>query len=712
MPFDPNILTDGLNDPQQQAVTAKRGHQLILAGAGSGKTRVLVHRIAWLIAQCGLSPYGLLALTFTNKAAKEMRHRLEQLLDQPLPGMWLGTFHGICHRFLRQHADIAGLDPQFQIIDGKDQLQLVKRLQKACGLNDQKWPAQKTLYILQQYKAQGLRHKDVEPPNYAYEQKCLEIYGLYEDHCQRTHAVDFTELMLRTLEILKAHPELQQHYHERFSDILIDEFQDTNTMQYQLLQLFAGPNASVMAVGDDDQSIYSWRGACVDHMHHFVRDFKHCKTIKLEQNYRSTQTILSAANAVIQHNEGRLGKDLWTDQGQGEPLQVFTAYNDMDEARHVITQIATLHQENHRLDDIAILYRSNAQSRVLEDQLTHAQIPYRIYGGLRFFDRAEIKDVLYYARLIVSRSDDAAFERVVNKPARGIGQTTLTQLRDTAQMHRCPLWYAIEKGQWSGRAQKALHGFVETLETLAQGCQGLALHEQINLIVQNSGLLELYQQDDPNNYQNRVENLQELVNAANVFAVETQQDMVSFLASISLDAGDEVDDNTDKVQLMTVHAAKGLEFQSVFLTGLEEGLFPHQMSLRDEGLEEERRLCYVAMTRARERLYLSHAQSRRLNGQTTSQYRSRFIGEIPHDLIAGQDSAAPFKHAYARPQHASQQNAQSLLRLGQWVRHTHFGTGTVINCEGTGDQTRVQIQFEEAGTKWLMLSHAPLEILS
>ncbi len=703
-----DVLIDGLNAPQKQAVTANRGHQLILAGAGSGKTRVLVHRIAWLVAQCGMSPYGILALTFTNKAAKEMRHRLEALLGQPLPGMWLGTFHGICHRFLRQHADEAGLNSDFQIIDTKDQLQIIKRIQKECQLNDQKWPPNKTLYAIQKYKAQGLRAHQVEPPSYAYEQKCLEIYDIYQTYCERAHLVDFTELMLKTTEVLQASPSLMAHYHDRFSDILIDEFQDTNSMQYNLLKLFCGANASVMAVGDDDQSIYSWRGACVDHMHHFVRDFTGCETIKLEQNYRSTQTILSAANAVIQHNQGRLGKDLWTDQGTGSPIQLYTAYNDLDEARHIVTHIESAHARGTNLDEIAILYRANAQSRVLEDQLTHANLPYRIYGGLRFFDRSEIKDVLYYARLIVSRSDDAAFERIVNKPTRGVGQTTMTKLRSVATQHRCALWQAIDHTDWSSRAHKALQGFVNTVNTLADGCEGLALHDQINHIIQNSGLLELYEQEDRTSYQNRVENLQELINAANVFAQETQQDMVSFLASISLDAGDTIDDDTQKVQLMTVHAAKGLEFNTVFLSGLEEGLFPHQMSLRDEGLEEERRLCYVAMTRACEHLYISHAQSRRLNGQTTSQYPSRFLSEIPNDLIeGGQNHQAVFSSTAP----ANVVVAGPMLRLGQWVRHEHFGTGTVLNCEGSGQQTRVQIKFDDAGVKWLMLSHAPLELL-
>ena len=724
--MDVSRIIEPLNEAQREAVCASPQPLLVLAGAGSGKTRVLVHRIAWLIDVEGLSPYSILAVTFTNKAAGEMRGRIEQLIDVPASGMWVGTFHGLAHRLLRRHWQEAGLPQGFQILDSQDQQRLVKRVLNAMDLDEARWPPRQQQWFINSCKDEGRRPAHIECRNDPYLQRQVKIYAAYEELCQRSGLVDFAELLLRSHELWLQHPDLLEHYQQRFHHILVDEFQDTNTIQYAWLRLLAGDQARITVVGDDDQSIYGWRGARVENIQHFEKDYAGTRVQRLEQNYRSTGTILKAANAVITHNAGRMGKQLWTADGDGAKLQLYTAYNEQDEARYIIERIQAWVDQGRRRSEVAILYRSNAQSRVFEERLIQCGMPYRVYGGLRFFERAEIKDALAYLRIASNHDDDASFERVVNHPTRGIGERTLDVIRQTARAGNSSLWQAAEQviGERAlpARAMNALQGFLTLVETLAADIAPLTLGEQVEHVVYSSGLLDHFGKDKGEKGQARLENLRELVNAAREYAVdpETEMDPLSeFLSHAALEAGEgQADAWEDCVQLMTLHSAKGLEFPLIFLCGMEEGLFPHQRSIDEPGrLEEERRLCYVGITRARQQVVLTCAERRRLFGSETYCLPSRFISEIPPELIdeiRPKVSVTP-THTYAAPRtnhSVSPDAAHGALRLGSHVRHNKFGEGVVVNYEGQGSNARVQINFNRAGAKWLVVGYANLERVS
>jgi DNA helicase-2/ATP-dependent DNA helicase PcrA len=726
-------LLDNLNDPQLAAVTLPDLPALILAGAGSGKTRVLTTRIAWLIQTGRISPQGLLAVTFTNKAAREMLTRLSAMLPINVRGMWIGTFHGLCNRLLRAHHRDAGLPQTFQILDQADQLSAIKRLLKTLNVDDERYPPRGVQQFINGAKDEGLRADRVDVVD-GYNRKLVELYGAYDAQCQREGVVDFAELLLRTYELLTRNESLRLHYQSRFRHVLVDEFQDTNRLQYQWLKLLAGGGAAVFAVGDDDQSIYRFRGALVGNMADFEREFHVTNVIKLEQNYRSHGHILDAANRLIGHNAQRLGKNLWTAAGVGEPLRVFEAGSDGLEAAWLMEEIKGLIAEGQARSEIAVLYRSNAQSRVIEHALFSAGIPYRVYGGLRFFERAEIKHALAYLRLIENPADDTAFLRVVNFPARGIGGRTLEQLQDAATAAGSSLYAAV--GRLSGAAAAKLGAFVQLIESLRFETAPLTLPEIVTLVNERSGLAEHYRNEREG--QERLENLGELVNAATAFVAEegyrqdapaTQAEaeaaipspLAAFLSHASLEAGEnQAQAGQDALQLMTVHAAKGLEFHAVFITGVEEGLFPHENSLNEQdGLEEERRLMYVAITRARRRLYLSFAQSRMLHGQTRYGLRSRFLSELPEaslkwltprlresaglrfgDWSGSTAAAVSFTPSQAQNSHG--------FRIGQSVRHARFGDGVIVKLEGSGADARAKINFGPQGVKELLLAVAKL----
>jgi len=736
-------LLDNLNPEQLAAVTLPAQHALILAGAGSGKTRVLTTRIAWLIQTGQVGPHGVLAVTFTNKAAKEMLARLSAMLPINTRGMWIGTFHGLCNRLLRAHWREAALPQTFQILDTADQLSAIKRLLKTLAIDDEKYPPRDLMHFINASKEAGLRPHAVEAWD-AFSRRRVEIYQEYDNQCQREGVVDFAELLLRTYELLERVEPIRAHYQARFRHVLVDEFQDTNVLQYRWLKLMAGGGACVMAVGDDDQSIYAFRGAEVGNMRDFEREFRVPNVIRLEQNYRSHGNILDAANAIIKNNAGRLGKNLWTDRGSGEPIRVYEAMSDTEEARWIIEEIRSLVMEGTARREIALLYRSNAQSRVLEHALFTANLPYRVYGGLRFFERQEIKHALAYLRLIANPDDDTAFARVVNFPTRGIGARSLEQLQDAAKpvmgAGAASLWAAAKN--LSGKAGQSVGVFVALIEKLRAACEGLTLPEKVEQVIELSGLVAHYKTEKEG--QDRLANLDELVNAAanfvseEGFAVEQAQGEVpveqpdplaSFLAHASLEAGEhQAGDSDDAVQLMTVHSAKGLEFNIVFISGLEEGLFPHENSiLEDKGLEEERRLMYVAVTRARERLYLSFAQTRMLHGQTRYNMKSRFLEEIPEGLtkwltpkVRPQRAAEPsWGNRYYEPKPAypsappvrtryETEKSGGGFRIGQQVQHARFGQGVIVNAEGSGSDARVQVNFGREGIKWLALSVAKL----
>ena len=706
-------LLDGLNPEQLAAVTLPHQSALILAGAGSGKTRVLTTRIAWLLQTGQVSPTGILAVTFTNKAAKEMLVRLTSMLPINPRGIWIGTFHGLANRLLRTHHQDAGLPQLFQIFDSADQLSAIKRLLKAMNADTEKFEPKKVQNFINSNKDSGLRAPHIEAYD-PYTRRLTEFYAAYDALCQREGAVDFAELLLRSDELLARNTALRQHYQDRFRHILVDEFQDTNRLQYRWLKHFAGASSALMAVGDDDQSIYAFRGAHTGNMNEFQRDYAHDNLIKLEQNYRSHGNILDAANALISQNQTRLGKNLWTAAAQGEPIRIYLADNDQEEARFIAEQAQALHRDGAALNDIAVLYRSNAQSRVLEHALFSAGIPYRVYGGLRFFERQEVKHALAYLRLLANPDDDSAFTRIVNFPARGIGARSLEQIIDGAQSGLSSLWQTacVSTG-------KGLAGFVQMIRAMQESIIGVTLPEAIAHILQTSGLMTHYQAEKDG--QDRVDNLNELINAASVFindpdAIANADDnggmMASFLAHAALEAGvHQAGAGHDALQLMTVHSAKGLEFQSVFLTGLEEGLFPGEQSLNEHnGIEEERRLMYVAITRARQRLYISHAQSRMLHGQTRYGIASRFLAEIPPGLLKSINSSASYYAASQIPAAIRSQPNHSPWRMGMNVRHVKFGIGVVINMEGQGSDMRIQINFGGAhGVKWLALAYAKLE---
>ena len=716
--MDVSDILDPLNDIQREAVSAPPEPVLVLAGAGSGKTRVLVHRIAWLIRVLGVSPHGVLAVTFTNKAAAEMRSRIEQLLNMPVGGLWVGTFHGLAHRLLRMHWREAKLPQTFHILDSEDQLRVVRRLMRNLEMDDTKWPPKQVQGFINARKDEGLRAAQIQSNGDFYQQQMGRIYQAYEETCRQTGVVDFAELLLRSFELWRDDAEIRAHYQQRFEHILVDEFQDTNTIQYAWLKLLAGKTGKLFAVGDDDQSIYGWRGAQVENMHTFSKDYPSTRLVRLEQNYRSTSTILKAANAIISNNSNRLGKNLWTSGAQGEQILLYAAFNELDEARFIVERIRQWTAEGNLRSEAAILYRSNAQSRVLEEALLLTGMPYRIYGGLRFFDRAEIKDALAYLRIAANRDDDASFERIINTPTRGIGDRSLDMIRLQAKEARSSLWQAtrtlITKGQLTNRAANALAGFIKLIEDLAKASLNQSLEFQVQEVIRASGLIEHHRKEKGEKGEMRVENLEELANAARQYEQEEQDPAIevlsAFLAHAALEAGDtQSTEWDDAVQLMTLHSAKGLEFPLVFLSGLEERLFPHPMSAEQPGrLEEERRLCYVGITRAKRQLYFTYAESRRVHGTDSYFSRpSRFISEIPRELIEDVRPRMTVKRPVAASENHSSAAANG-LRIGQRVMHGKFGEGMVLNCEGQGDQARVQVNFQSVGSKWLVLSYANL----
>jgi DNA helicase II / ATP-dependent DNA helicase PcrA len=728
--MDVSHLLDGLNAAQREAVSAPDGHLLVLAGAGSGKTRVLTHRIAWLNEVHGVPVHGIFAVTFTNKAAAEMRHRADALLRNGTRGLWIGTFHGLAHRLLRLHWQDAKLPEGFQILDSDDQLRLVKRVAQQLEFDEARFPPKQIAWWINAQKDEGRRPAHIQSGGDEWSEVMLRSYALYQERCDRAGLVDFAEILLRAHELLRDTPPLLAHYRQRFGHLLVDEFQDTNSIQYGFVRLLAGgeadtPHGRVFVVGDDDQAIYGWRGAKVENVQRFLRDFPGARTIRLEQNYRSSANILGAANAVIAHNPDRLGKQLWTDSGEGEPVDLYAAYNEIDEARFVVERIAQWVQGGGSHGDCAILYRSNAQSRAFEEHLLADQVPYRVYGGMRFFERAEIKDTLAYLRLVANRGDDAAFERAVNTPTRGIGDRTLDEVRRTARAAGVSLWEASLRVQQGGalqaRARNALAGFHALVDALAAEVAELPLKDKIDHVLLRSGLRLHYTNESKGAADSRVDNLDELVSVASRFVKGDDEDaaqlseLVAFLAYAALEAGEgQAQVGEDGVQLMTLHSAKGLEFPLVFLAGMEEGLFPNARSIEESGrLEEERRLAYVGITRARQKLVLSYAEARRLHGQDMYGVPSRFLREIPSTLLHEVRPRVQVSRPAFSPQprrdwgHASLDPSPG-LKLGQNVVHAKFGSGVVTDLEGGGAHARVQVNFDEAGSKWLVLAYANL----
>ena len=724
--MDVSHILDELNEPQREAVTTSASHSLVLAGAGSGKTRVLIHRLAWLIQVEHVSPLSVLAVTFTNKAAGEMRERAQNLLNTSTRPLWIGTFHSIAHRLLRMHWREAGLDENFQILDSDDQQRILRRLIKDEGYDESQWPARQAQWYINARKDEGQRPDSIEALDNPMTEVWVQIYRLYQDYCDRAGLVDFAELLLRAHELWLHNPDLLAHYRNRLKYVLVDEFQDTNTIQYAWIRLLAGDTGSVFVVGDDDQSIYGWRGARVENVRHFTRDFPDVQTIRLEQNYRSTGHILSAANALIAHNEGRMGKNLWTADGDGEQIRVYSAYNEQDEARFVVNQIEQWIADGRRAEESAIIYRTTAQSRLFEEYLLRQSVPYRVYGGLRFFERAEIKDALAYLRLVQNPNDDAALERVINVPARGIGQKSVAQLREQSRESGLPLWQAanaaLEQGLLSGRARTTVSAFIELITEMRARMGDWTLGNQMQGVIEMSDLVTHYEKEAREKMESRVENLRELVNAAESFVLPGEDEdagmteLQSFLSRAALESGEtQGEDWDDCVQLMTLHSAKGLEFPLVFMAGMEDGLFPHQRSVQESGgrLEEERRLCYVGMTRAREQLYMCHAEVRRMYGSENYARPSRFLDEIPAERLqeirprAG--VARPYVHATPARGLGGSSDAGMPFAHGEQVHHKKFGEGTVVAFEGQGDHARVQINFHHAGSKWLVMAYANLE---
>ncbi|WP_028081250.1 DNA helicase II [Solimonas soli] len=762
-------LVASLNPAQREAVTAPPEHRLVLAGAGSGKTRVLTHRVAWLIAAEGVSPMSILAVTFTNKAAAEMRARIEQLVDVPIRAMWVGTFHGVAHRMLRMHWKEAGLPQNFQILDADDQVRLVKRIIKNLELPDDQWPAKTVAGWISAQKEEARRPQHFADEGDYTQRQFVRIYSAYQAQCDRQGVVDFAELLLRAYELTRDHADIQAHYRRRFRHILVDEFQDTNKLQYDWLRVIAGRDGVLFAVGDDDQSIYSWRGARVDNMLRLAQDFRGLEVVRLEQNYRSTGNILAAANGLIAKNAGRLGKELWTDGSDGEPIQLYAAFNEYDEADFVVARIKEHLDGRCALSEIAVLYRMGAQSRVLEEALIRARLPYRIYGGLRFFERQEIKDALAYLRLLHNRHDDTSFERAVNTPPRGIGATSVEKLRQLARDKDVSLWTAATQGAGPlGRSAAALQQFTGLIESLASETKAVALSRATERVIERSGLREHYRKEKGEQAEARLENLDELISATRSFEPRVTNEppdenespradpLTEFLTHAALEAGEaQAGPGEDCVQLMTLHAAKGLEFPVVFMVGMENGLFPHARSAGEGNLEEERRLCYVGITRARKQLYMSYAEMRRMHGVEQNNAPSMFLREIPPEVIVetrprasltrpafaprsayGREHSAGFsgggwdrgdvnerRGAYGArheppltrqpvsPSMMGKSEGPAGLRLGQSVRHEKFGEGTVLAFDGDGERTRIEVRFKNAGTKWLMLSFARLEAL-
>ena len=724
--MDVTHILENLNDQQREAVTSEQQNIMVLAGAGSGKTRVLVHKVAWQIEAQQFSPSSIMAVTFTNKAANEMRSRIEELLEHPSPEIWCGTFHSLSHRILRKFHKEANLAPGFTILDSDDQLRIVKRLSKEMNLDDAKFPPRQSQWMINNWKDDGKRSKDVKDKGNFYTQTVKDLYIKYEQACAHDNLVDFAELILLSYEIVVRNSSIRDYFFKRFDSILIDEFQDTNTIQYKWLQAITAPKAKVTAVGDDDQSIYGWRGAKVENVKAFSKDFKDVHIIKLEQNYRSTNKILSAANTVIQNNSDRLGKNLWTESLEGDNLTLYAAFNEQEEARFIASSSKDWMDGGGCYEDIAILYRSNAQSRALEEAFLRASIPYRIYGGLRFYDRLEIKNAVSYLRVIFNNSDNPAFERSISNPTRGVGAKTLEKIRTKSTEDNLSYLKAaatlIDEGQVKGKGATGIKAYLDFILETAQSLDSLNLSEIVENINTDSGLYDFHKKEPGEKGKTRTENLDELVSAAKDFelsfdADHNKQEIVEqFLDNISLDAGDrQADAHEDAVQLMTLHSAKGLEFKLVFLTGMEESLFPHGRSMESPAqLEEERRLCYVGITRAMQKLYLTYAESRRLHGTDIFNPPSRFLKEIPAELIDEIRPRAQTTAPYARKRSSSFNDTTSDIgfSLGDKVSHPSFGDGIVLNYEGVGESASIQINFEAVGTKWLMLSFAKLKKVS
>jgi len=721
--MDISLLLDGLNEKQRDAVAAPPGSQLVLAGAGSGKTRVLVHRIAWLLSVEQHSRFSILAVTFTNKAAKEMRYRIESLMGDQLGKMWIGTFHGIAHRLLRMHHSEVKLPENFQVIDSDDQFRMLKRILKTMNLDEKTYPPRQVQSYINGNKDEGLRPKHIETYGDPYETKLRELYQTYQEACDRAGLVDFAELLLRAHELWLHNPQVLAHYQRRFTNILVDEFQDTNNIQYAWVKMLAGPSNNLMIVGDDDQSIYGWRGAKVENLQRFLNDYPTARTIKLEQNYRSTANILEAANAVIANNTARLGKKLWTDGNKGDPISLYAAFNDLDEARFISNKIKEWQDQGGNLEEVAILYRSNAQSRLIEEALLAQKLPYRIYGGLRFYDRLEIKDTLGYLRLMANRDDDAAFERVVNTPARGIGATTLEKLRQNARQQGMTLWQTskllVRDKILTGRSANAINGFIQLINQLEDDSVEMNLRNMADFVINHSGLKTMFMAEKGDRAQDRLENLDQLLTALGDFVIpeeaEEMSELTAFLSHAALEAGEsQADEYDDAVQLMTLHSSKGLEFPLVLMAGVEEGMFPSQRTMEEpEKMEEERRLAYVGITRAMNKLVITYAETRRLYGQEKFHKPSRFIREIPTELV----DPIRLTTQVSRPtqfdgfSQSNEQFNQTGLTLGQRVNHTKFGEGTIINYEGSGAQSRVEVSFDDLGCKWLVVAYARLEAI-
>ncbi|MEE9322379.1 MAG: DNA helicase II [Granulosicoccus sp.] len=721
--MDVSDLVDSLNEAQRAAVTAPPGHLLVQAGAGSGKTRVLVHRIAWLNRVEGVSPFSILAVTFTNKAAREMRQRVEQLLGMQVGPMWIGTFHGIAHRFLRQHWQEAKLPQAFQILDSDDQLRLVKRTIRGLEMDEAQFPPRQVQWFINGHKDEGRRPQHIDTQNDPITEAYVRVYTAYEAACNRAGAVDFAELLLRALETLRDNELLLAKYRKRLRHLLIDEFQDTNAIQYAWIRLLAGDSGHVFAVGDDDQSIYAWRGARVENILNFDKDFPSTELIRLEQNYRSTSIILQAANALIDKNIGRLGKNLWTADKEGDLITLYNAYNETDEARFIVEAIVDYVADGGQRKDCAVLYRSNAQSRSIEEYLVAGGVAYRVYGGLRFFERAEIKDTLAYLRLATHVYDDVSFERIINQPTRGIGDKTVGDIRAESRSRNIPMWQAaqdlVREKRLNGRANTAVGKFLSLMESIQEAISEQALPQQVQTVSDLSGLIEHFKKDQTERGQSRLENVEELSNAARTYVATAVEDpdmntIDEFLAHAALEAGEgqaNADDNA--VQLMTLHSAKGLEFPVVFMSGMEQGLFPHQRSAEDPTrMEEERRLCYVGITRAEKKLYMTMAEQRRLHGRDQYNPPSKFVSELPAELL---EEIRP-RMSVSLPVYQPRQGHSVLfeepdtgLHVGQQVQHGKFGVGIVLDQEGQGKQARVQVNFEDAGSKWLVLAYANLQ---
>mgnify|MGYP006221203523 FL=1 len=718
-----NILNE-LNDRQRDAVTSEAPSLLVLAGAGSGKTRVLVHRVAWIVEAMQSNPNSVMAVTFTNKAANEMKSRIQELLQSPLADLWCGTFHGLAHRTLKRFYKEANLISTFTVLDAEDQLRVIKRICKDNNLEESSWPAKQIQWQINSWKDAGKRPKNIDDSKDFYAERVKKIYSQYDEICKKDSLVDFAELLLKSYELLKSNTKVRDFFHRRFRHILIDEFQDTNVIQYAWLNEVASKEASITAVGDDDQSIYGWRGAKVGHLEDFKTKHKHNETIRLEQNYRSTSIILNAANALIENNQARLGKNLWTESNEGEQITLYQAFNEQDEARFVAEIIKSWMDGGELFSDSAVIYRSNAQSRAIEEALLRANIPYRIYGGLRFYDRLEIKNAISYLRIIFNPHDNPAFERSVANPTRGVGAKTLAKIRSLANKHNISYIQAsskmIDENIISGRGANGLKKFLEIILGLCGKIDDISLSEIVGSILEQSGLIQFHEKEPGEKGKTRKENLEELLSAAKNFEMSFSDDKTNreiteqFLSNVSLDAGDrQADEFDDAVQLMTLHSAKGLEFPLVFMTGLEETLFPHGRSMESpDQLEEERRLCYVGITRAMKKLYLTYAESRRLHGNDIFNPPSRFIKEIPSECIMEIRPKASVTVPYSRNESKPMDFEDQIgIALGQKVQHPKFGQGIVLNYEGAGESARVQVNFETAGTKWLVLSFANLEVI-